>query len=207
TDRERPAHSSLSSPLETLEADLAQAASGNSDAFRRIVEATQQRLVRLAVRILGDQDEAEDAVQESYVKAHDALVRGRFDRRASLETWLYRIVTRTAIDLSRRRERTRRLCVTLGLQREGSTIDAELALRELSAWLVELPKDQHAALVLKAVEGFSSHEVAAILECTEGAVEQRLVRARAALRERAAGEGHAQSRSLVAVLTQGGERV
>jgi RNA polymerase sigma-70 factor, ECF subfamily len=192
--------------LHPLEAEAALVARGNSEAFRRIVECTQYRLVRLALRILGDQDEAEDAVQESYVKAHDALVRGRFDGRASVETWLFRIVTRTAIDAARRRERAHRLPATLEPAADGSTVEAQLALRELSAWLVELPKEQHAALLLKAVEGFSSAEVAEILECSEGAVEQRLVRARATLRGRAASEEPAASPDLLAMLT-GGERV
>jgi RNA polymerase sigma-70 factor (ECF subfamily) len=192
--------------LDPLEAEIDEVARGNSAAFRRIVERTQHRLVRLAVRILGDQAEAEDAVQESYVKAHDALARGRFDRRSSMETWLYRIVTRTAIDAARRGARTQRLPETLEREPGGADIENRLALRELSTWLLELPRDQHAALLLKAVEGFSSAEVAAILECSEGAVEQRLVRARVALRQRSAGSGPAASSELFAWLGQGGER-
>jgi RNA polymerase sigma-70 factor (ECF subfamily) len=68
---------------------------------------------------------------------------------------------------------------------EGATsAEARLALTELADWLKDLPPDQHAVLVLKAVEGRSSAEVAEILGCSEGAVEQRLVRARATLRQR-----------------------
>jgi RNA polymerase sigma-70 factor, ECF subfamily len=52
----------------------------------------------------------------------------------------------------------------------------------------DLPPDQRAALVLKAVEGMTSPEIAEILQCSEGAVEQRLVRARAALRKRSEGQ-------------------
>lgn len=65
-----------------------------------------------------------------------------------------------------------------------ASAEAKLALSELSEWLGELPREQQAALVLKSVEGFSSAEAAEILECSEGAVEQRLVRARATLREK-----------------------
>ena len=66
----------------------------------------------------------------------------------------------------------------------GATPEAHLALVELGEWLEVLPAEQRAVVVLKSVEGFSSKETAEILGCSEGAVEQRLVRARATLRAR-----------------------
>jgi RNA polymerase sigma-70 factor (ECF subfamily) len=66
----------------------------------------------------------------------------------------------------------------------AASAEAHLALVELSELCADLPDEQRVALVLKAVEGFTSRETAEILEISEGAVEQRLVRARAALRER-----------------------
>jgi RNA polymerase sigma-70 factor (ECF subfamily) len=65
-----------------------------------------------------------------------------------------------------------------------ASAEQKLALTELSDFMNELPADQRAALVLKAVEGLTSPEIAEVLQCSEGAVEQRLVRARAALRKR-----------------------
>ena len=62
--------------------------------------------------------------------------------------------------------------------------DPHLALREVERWMEELPPEQRAALVLSALEGHSNREVADLLGCSEGAVEQRLVRARATLRHR-----------------------
>ncbi len=68
---------------------------------------------------------------------------------------------------------------------EGAVLlESRVALRELADLLDGLPAEQRAALVLKAVEGLTTPEIASILSCSEGAVEQRLVRARAALRER-----------------------
>ena len=64
------------------------------------------------------------------------------------------------------------------------TQDARLALRELSEWIAELPEEQRAVVWLKSVEGLESAEIGQILGCSEGAVEQRLVRARQGLRER-----------------------
>src|SRR5690606_37305335 len=138
----------------------------------------------LGLRILGDRSEAEDVVQGAYVNAHQALIEGRFDNRASVETWLYRIVTHAAIDAARRGKRIARLTRALMDVFTPSLVDPEsrVELKQLAKWLHELPKDQYAALVLKVVEGLSTAEVATVLECSEGAVEQRLVRARAALR-------------------------
>jgi len=168
-----------------LEEEVRAVIGGDGDAFRRIVIATNVRLVRLAARIMGNMEDGEDVVQEAYVKAHRALVEGRFDGRSRVETWLYRIVTNTAIDALRsgaRRERSKD--VATGATWDGAAAaDARIALAELDAVLQGLPADQRVALVLKSVEGRSAAEIAEIMDTTEGAVEQRLVRARAALKK------------------------
>jgi RNA polymerase sigma-70 factor (ECF subfamily) len=150
------------------------------------VESTFARLVRYAARIVGDVAEAEDVVQESYVKAYRALTEGTFEGRSAVNTWLHRIVTRTAIDAMRKRGRRETYDDVLPeVPFDGaSAADGHLALRELSQWLGALPQEQSSALVLQAMEGFTNREIAEILECSEGAVEQRLVRARAALRKK-----------------------
>ncbi len=152
------------------------------------MELTADGLVRYAARLLGSVADAEDVVQESYVKAYRSLAEGRFEGRASLKTWLYRIVTRTGIDHKRSRKRAERLAASdfalaAGFD-GGAQAESRLALRELEEWLVTLPVEQRSALVLQSLEGFTNREIAGILECSEGAVEQRLVRARAALRAR-----------------------
>ncbi len=120
------------------------------------------------------------------MKAFDALAAGRFDGRSSLRTWLYRIVTRTAIDQRRSRARREKL---LDASPDGAldglgAADAHVALRELEELLDELPDEQRSALVLQAMEGFTNREIGEILGSSEGAVEQRLVRARAALKKK-----------------------
>lgn len=159
---------------------------GDTTAFQRIVDATSARFVRLGARMLGSVADAEDVVQEAYVKAYRSLMAGQFDRRSKVETWLYRIVINTAIDAKRKRVPTPTDSDTLmGLGWDGSaSAEARIALKELSDWLGELPEEQRTALLLKTVEGLSSAEIAEIMDCTEGAVEQRLVRARATLRQR-----------------------
>lgn len=171
--------------LETLD-EAARGLARDPGAFERLVADTFPRLVRYAARIVGDVAEAEDVVQESYVKAYEALAEGGFEGRSSVVTWLYRIVTRTAIDVKRRRVRreTYDESPPEAPYDGAAAADGYLALRELAGWVHALPEEQSTALVLQALEGFTNREIAAIVECSEGAVEQRLVRARAALRKK-----------------------
>jgi len=135
--------------------------------------------------MLGNVIDAEDVVQEGYVKAYRALMSGEFDGRANVTTWLYRIVTNQAIDAMRSRKRRPQPTDTADESiSDLASAEQKLALAELEDWMSDLPADQKAALVLKAVEGLTSPEIAEVLQCSEGAVEQRLVRARAALRKR-----------------------
>jgi RNA polymerase sigma-70 factor (ECF subfamily) len=159
---------------------------GDTSAFLPIVQATQDRLVRLSARLLGSVSEAEDVVQEAYLKAYRSLLGGRFDRRSQVTTWLHRIVVNATLDARRARSRSRTTPSEMPPEpsTDGSaSTEARVALRELAGWLGALPEEQQVVLVLKVFEDLSSAEVAAIVGCSEGAVEQRLVRARAALRK------------------------
>src|SRR5580765_8173935 len=79
------------------------ARNGDAEAFRGIVEAYSRPLWRAAYRVLDDTAAAEDAVQEAFLRAWRAL--DRFDEKAELSTWLYRIAINAAIDLKRERRR------------------------------------------------------------------------------------------------------
>src|SRR5690606_15631989 len=91
--------------LPDLEAAVTRVMQGDGSAFGTVVEATSQELVRMAARIVGSLSDAEDVVQEGYIKAYRAMMSGHFDRRSSTKTWLYRIVTRTAVDALRAKAR------------------------------------------------------------------------------------------------------
>jgi RNA polymerase sigma-70 factor, ECF subfamily len=176
--------------LDELDEAVTQVLRGDRAAFQRIVDRTSGKLVRLGARIMGNLADAEDVVQDAYVKAHRSLVSGDFDRRSKVETWLYRIVVNAAIDAKRRRARApepRDELTDAGWDGAASA-EARVALRELSDWLDALPPDQQSALILKSVEGLSAAEVAEVLHTSEGAVEQLLVRARSALRKKRGSE-------------------
>jgi RNA polymerase sigma-70 factor (ECF subfamily) len=160
----------------------ARVADGDDAAFREIVDRTRAPMYRLAARLLGSLAEAEDALQEAFVDAYRALRERRYDGRSKVETWLYRIVTNACLDALRRRRESPGESSREPRFDGLVTAEARVALGELEALLSGLPPQERAALVLVAVEGLSAKEAASALDCSEGAIEQRLVRARAALR-------------------------
>jgi RNA polymerase sigma-70 factor (ECF subfamily) len=162
----------------------ARVAGGDAAAFRTIMEHTRAPLYRLAARLCGDLGDAEDALQDAYLDAFRALADRRWDGRAKVETWLYRIVTNACLDLLRRRKEAPRERASEPRFDGLVSAEARIALGELDALLAALPPQERAALVLVSVEGLSAKEAAHALDCSEGAIEQRLVRARAALRAR-----------------------
>jgi RNA polymerase sigma-70 factor (ECF subfamily) len=157
---------------------------GDLQAFRQIVDHTRQPLYRLAARIVGDVGDAEDALQDAYVSAYRGLCEGRYDGRSKVETWLYRIVTNTCIDLLRKRKPVKDEPDHEPRFDGLVSAEARVALRELDDMLATLSAQDRAAIVLVHVEGLTVKEAADTLGTTEGALEQRLLRARAALRKK-----------------------
>lgn len=150
----------------------------------RTLRACTPRLFRVAMRLLGRRAEAEDAVQEGSLRAYDAILSGRYDDRLAMESWLVAIVSRVAIDMLRRRKvrAETESGVDPASVRWDTATDAQVgAAMELGRWLADLPVDQRAAVVLKYLEGMTSREAALVLGVSEGAIEQRLLRARARL--------------------------
>lgn len=158
----------------------------DENGFTALVRDATPRLFRLALRMLGSRAEAEDAVQEAYVRAYDALSTGSYAEQTRMEAWLYSIVSRVSVDMLRKRKVRARADETgcgPSSMWPGVTPEQLSASLELDAWLGSLPAEQRAAVVLKYVEGMTSKEVGEALGVSEGAIEQRLIRARARLKE------------------------
>jgi RNA polymerase sigma-70 factor (ECF subfamily) len=152
---------------------------GSHSAFSELVQATGAQLFQLLSRLL-NAERAKDALQETYARVWAAARRGGYRRGAGVEAWVRRIAVNHALDQLRRQP----------LVLEARSFDGErhtharLALHEVLRWISELPDEQRVVLVLKELEGLSMAQVAATLAISEGAAEQRLVRARATLRKR-----------------------
>jgi RNA polymerase sigma-70 factor, ECF subfamily len=169
-----------------LEEAARRVAAGDRAAFEAIVRSTQGSLLRASARVLGSREEALDVLQEAYLRAFAALLDGSFDGRSRVSSWLYRVVMNASLDALRARRRRPTLPlpdVEPQASQAGATdSEARVALGDLARMLDLLPEEQRAALVLRELEGLSNAEVAEVLETTEGAIEQRLIRARATLR-------------------------
>ncbi|NLY47339.1 MAG: sigma-70 family RNA polymerase sigma factor [Tissierella sp.] len=188
-------------PMGIGEAELLAAArQGNDEAFARLVRPCLDPAFRLALRILHDAAEAEDAVQDALYNAWRALPGFRGDARFS--TWLYRIVWRQCVDRTRRR-RPQPLEAPAAAAGSGDAPQARVAAQapreELERALRRLPVRYRTVLTLFYVEDLPIKEIAAIVELPVGTVKTHLHRARRELRRllepaaRTAGEGGAQT--------------
>jgi RNA polymerase sigma-70 factor (ECF subfamily) len=167
---------------------VARARSGDTDAYRVLVERHGRTLFRLAFRMTGNEQDAEDVVQESFLRAYRQL--GRFDERASFGTWLYRIATNCSLDLVRaRKRRSENLAladpamddpmVALPSENPGperQTLSGEIRERVADA-MNELSATERAAFVLRHFEGMCMEDVSRVLECQPGAAKHSVFRA------------------------------
>ncbi len=168
-----------------LDAELvARAKQGDLAAFEDLVREHQKRLFAYVYRMLGNPAEAEELVQQAFVRAWKGLA--GFRGRSSFKTWLYRIATNLSINKVKRRKPTVELPETL----TGPVRDEpdEQYRRKQRAELVRaaldtLPADQRSALVLATYEDMSYREIARAMGKTERAVDSLLFRARTNLRK------------------------
>jgi RNA polymerase sigma-70 factor (ECF subfamily) len=167
---------------------LAQAQQGDEQAFAKLVEQYQTPVFNLCYRMLGDPYEAEDAAQETFLRAYRAM--RRYDSSRPFATWLLSIASHHCIDLIRRRRM--RLVPIDSLPGEvipDPGITPETALRQsedqqqMQELLAELSPTDRSAVVLYYWYEYSYEEIAAALSLTVSAVKSRLHRARRALAE------------------------
>ena len=163
---------------------------GDRTAFEELVKATYVDSYTLAYRLVGDEEDARDVVQEAYLRAYRGLKRFRGD--AQFTTWLYRITANCAATQLGRRSRNRHeeLLEDAPLVDKGRRGDPEDhadqgELREqLQEALVDLPPRLRAVVVLRDIYDLPHEAIAAELGISESAAKVRLHRARRKLRER-----------------------
>jgi RNA polymerase sigma factor (sigma-70 family) len=179
----------------TIDELARRAADGDRDALAALVRELQHPMYRLALRFLGDPDDAQDACQEILIRIVTRL--GTFEGRSRFTTWAYTVATRSLL-------RTRKRVVESSVhsaERFAALLDAgsgdidttieeteyrllceEVRISCTYGMLLCLSRDQRAAYLLTDVIGLTDVEGAAILECTRTAFRQRVARARRTLR-------------------------
>jgi RNA polymerase sigma-70 factor (ECF subfamily) len=147
----------------------------------------RRRALAIARRILHDGDEAEDVVQEVFVRLHSQNV--RFDGKAAYSTWLHRILVNSSINCLRARKRRNRLESSLSAPRdpEASAVENQQQRIVLEA-LAHLSQQHQLVITLRDLRGFSYPEIARLLDLPEGTVKSALNRGRSRLMERLASE-------------------
>jgi|SRR3990172_3099503 len=168
---------------------------GDRAEFARLVDAYSTQIYRLALKMLADEQDAEDVLQITFMKALQSI--GNFEGRSSLPTWLYRIAVNEALMSLRRHKPTIPMAMDYEdddeLQHpaqftdwcclpEEDLLSAE-SKKHLDKAIQRLPEKLRVVFLLRDVEGLSIRETSEALELTETTVKTRLLRARLNLRE------------------------
>ena len=186
----------MENELTIQEADLTALKANDGSAFAKLVDAHSEQIYRLALKMLGSEQDAEDVLQESFIKAFKNI--HAFEGRSKLSTWLYRIAVNESLMLLRKHKAD---IVELDAMLE--TDEGELMPKQIVDWcclpekelmssetrrvinegLKTLSDSSRAAFLLRDMEGLSTKEAAEVLDISESALKVRLMRARLALRE------------------------
>lgn len=162
---------------------VGKASSGDPQALEVLIRRHRDRIYRIALRMLGSREDAEDVTQEVVIQVWTAIA--GFSGVSAFTTWLYRIVVNRCISHQRRQRPTRPLSEGDDPSTPGPE-NAVLARRRVEATadaLARLPGPLRSSLVLHEMEGLSYQEVASILRLSEATVRGRIYRARRQLVE------------------------
>ena len=168
---------------------VAQVKAGDRDAFRYLVERHSRSVFRLAYRLTGHEHDAEDVVQETFLKAFRQIA--QFESRSSFATWLYRITVNCSHDLLRQRPRAGSRASlddpdeVAATQLADTSAEAdpmrELTRRQidarLRAALAELSAQERSAFVMRHYEGLSIEEIGHVLDLGASAAKHSIFRA------------------------------
>ena len=162
---------------------------GNVNDFEKLVTAYEKNVYNLALRMVGDPEDAADMTQETFIKAYRSLSSFRGDSKFS--SWLYRIASNVCLDFLRSRSRHPQVSLSSS-DEDGRTafelpdmsrnpeeqLMKKLSMEAVRRGLEQLPEQQRQILVLRELGGLSYAELARILGLEEGTVKSRIFRAR-----------------------------
>ena len=160
----------------------------NLETFQNRVLPAKNKLFRFALRMLGDEDDAKDIVQEVFIRVWNG--RDQMDQIQNMEAWCMRITKNLSLDKLRavQRKGTQSLESSFNVQHTDGTPDVKTEMSEsmqhVSQFIAALPEKQRQVIHLRDVEGYTYHEICDILEIDMNQVKVNLFRARNAVREK-----------------------
>ena len=170
---------------------LRRACKGDVQAFEELMQSHESRIYAIALRMMGNREDAQDCAQEAMVRIYRAM--GSFKGQSALATWIYRITMNTCLDELRRRKARKVTSLDSLVDNGWSPTDTgdtpeEHGLRvekqnALNQAIQSLPDDMRAAIILRDVKGYSYDEIASILDANVGTIKSRISRGRDKLRE------------------------
>ncbi|MEW6666372.1 MAG: sigma-70 family RNA polymerase sigma factor [Thermodesulfobacteriota bacterium] len=155
-------------------------------AFEEFIRKYEDRIYNLCRYMMGNQQDAQDAAQDAFLKAYKNI--GDFRPEASLYSWLYRIAVNTCLDHKKKKSITilRDQPVSeeepSGGPSPEATLESKRITETVQSALQQLPKKLRPAIVLREIEGLSYEEIAEVLHTSVGTVKSRISRAREELR-------------------------
>lgn len=161
---------------------------GSQPDFERLIKIYQPNVFRTAMGLLHNKEDAEEITQDVFLKVYDSL--SSFNHRATLSTWIYRVTINTSLNFLKKKKANRvlfGLSSLLGLASKEKQSEKLVTDKEekdvIRKALQELPEKQRLAFVLTKYEELPQKQVAEIMQISEGAVEQLVIRARKNLRK------------------------
>lgn len=175
---------------------LDKAKKGDIEAFEQLIAAYQKKVFNIALRMIGNYDDASELAQEVFIRIFKSLK--SFKEESQFSTWIYKIATNVCLDELRKRKNKNLVSLDEDIKYDDSEIkrqvednrptpDVTAEKNEIRRIVHEaigaLSDDYKTVIIMRDIQGFSYEEIAKIIKCPEGTVKSRINRARQALRE------------------------
>ena len=175
---------------------LERAKSGEVEAFERLIEGYQKKVFNIALRMIGNYDDASELAQEVFIKVYKSI--RSFKEESSFSTWIYKITSNVCLDEIRKRKNKKVVYLDDDVKLEDGEVrhqieddspspEALLERKEIKRVVKEaiqsLSEEHRLVIVMRDLQGMSYEEIGKIVKCPEGTVKSRINRARQALKE------------------------
>ncbi len=169
---------------------------GDIEAFEQLISAYQKKVFNIALRMIGNHDDASDLAQEVFLKVYKSIK--QFKEESSFSTWIYRITSNVCLDEVRKLKNKKIISLDEEIKQGENEIKRQIKdirpspedfteqneLRKaINDAIMTLPEDQGVAIILRDIQGFSYEEIANITKCPIGTIKSRINRARKDLKE------------------------
>ena len=170
---------------------------GDVLAFEQLIEAYQKKAYNIALRFMGNEEDAKDMAQDALIKVYRYI--DSFKEQSSFSTWMYRIVVNTCLDEIRKRKKIISISIDGNDKEEQYKLDSLLPANnetpetiflnnqrkeEIQKAIYSLNDDYRNVIILRDMNGFSYEEISILLNCAEGTVKSRINRGRNQLKEK-----------------------